>query len=186
LRLLTLRNLAMTDWGNEPVFVHLDAGSGDNFRERQQRNTWLALKACLKWKADYFLLLEDDLVFNRNIRHNLLKWNPLHRGDIALGSLYNPYLTCLALDPLNNCSIVDPETVYGSQAFILPRPTVEYLVKHWNEVEGMQDIKISRLAGRLKHPVYYHTPSLVNHIGQQSVWGGSYHHACDFDPSWRC
>jgi hypothetical protein len=49
----------------------------------------------------------------------------------------------------------------------------------------MQDIKISRLVGRLGHPIIYHAPSLVQHTGKTSVWGGTFHRAVDFDPEWK-
>jgi predicted O-methyltransferase YrrM len=33
--------------------------------------------------------------------------------------------------------------------------------------------------------VYYHAPSLVQHVPVQSAWGGGYHSAADFAPTWR-
>ena len=104
---------------------------------------------------------------------------------LGLASLYNPGLRELACDIRNHARIVAPKSVFGSQAFLISRNTVEYVVRHWNEVQGMQDIKISRLAGRLKTPIFYHAPSLVQHTGAQSVWGAKFHQAADFDPTWR-
>jgi hypothetical protein len=40
------------------------------------------------------------------------------------------------------------------------------------------------LAARLG-PIYYHTPSLVQHLGRQSAWGGHFHYAPDFDPKFK-
>jgi len=34
-------------------------------------------------------------------------------------------------------------------------------------------------------PIYYHRPSLVEHIGDVSTWGGRHHRAVDFDRDWR-
>jgi len=31
-------------------------------------------------------------------------------------------------------------------------------------------------------PIYYHTPSLVQHVGIESAWGGHFHWAPDYDP----
>ena len=90
----------------------------------------------------------------------------------------------LACDLRNNARIVAPHSVFGSQAFLISRPTVEHLIRHWKKVDGMQDIKISRLAGLLRNPIFYHAPSLVQHIGVHSVWGGSFHQAMDFDSAW--
>ncbi len=91
----------------------------------------------------------------------------------------------LACDVQNHARIVDANSVFGSQAFLISRTALAYIVQHWHEVGGMQDIKISRLAGRWKMPVLYHVPSLVQHVGGKSVWGGHFHQARDFDPYWK-
>jgi hypothetical protein len=48
----------------------------------------------------------------------------------------------------------------------------------------MQDIKLSRLAAPLC-PLLFHSPSLVQHVGVASTWGGPYHQASDYDAYWR-
>ena len=78
-----------------------------------------------------------------------------------------------------------PDSVFGSQAFLMSMSAVAYVVRNWNQVEGMQDIKISRLAGRLKYPLLYHCPSLIQHAGRASVLGGPFHQAPDFDAYWK-
>jgi hypothetical protein len=181
----TLARLARTDWGEAPVHVQIDVGEGENHRRRQTHCAYLALKQSLQRAADYVLFLEDDLDFNRHLRHNLHRWNPVKSGTLTLASLYNPTLREEACDTRNNARIVSPKSVFGSQAFLISRDTVAHMVRHWNEVAGMQDIKISRLAGRLRNPIFYHAPSLVQHVGTKSVWGGSFHQAIDFDPAWR-
>ena len=184
LRRQTLSNFARTDWGDAPVHVHLDDDSSDDHRQRQTNCAYLALKETLQRDADYILFLEDDLDFNHHIRHNLHNWGPVKNQTVTLASLYNPRVRELACDLRNNARIVEPHCVFGSQAFLISRPTVEYLLQHWKKVDGMQDIKISRLAGLLGNPIFYHAPSLVQHIGVQSVWGGCFHQAMDFDQGW--
>jgi ADP-heptose:LPS heptosyltransferase len=181
LRQQTLNNLARTDWGDAPLHIQIDDDGWDDNR----RGARLALKTGLKHDPDYVLFLEDDLDFNRHIRHNLLNWGPVRNRKVTLASLYNPNIREAACDIRNNARIVEPNAVFGSQAFLISRDTVEYLVRHWNTVEGGQDIKISRLAGRLRNPILYHAPSLVQHIGTRSVWGGWFHQAADFDPGWK-
>jgi hypothetical protein len=144
-----------------------------------------ALKKSLDYEADYILFLEDDLDFNCHIRHNLCRWDPLKRGVVALASLYNPRVREASSDLQRNARIVDAESVFGSQAFLLSRETVQYIVRRWNDVPGLQDVKISRLAGRLGNPILYHAPSLVQHMGSRSTWGGGFHQAPDFDPVWK-
>ena len=181
----TLKNLARTDWGAESVHVQMDAETGEDRRDRQTKTTFRALQWSLGTNAEYILFLEDDLAFNRYLRHNLEHWRPLRNRAVALAGLYDPNLRASAYDLRNQAVVVAPQVVYGSQAFLLSMSAVAYVVRHWNEVEGMQDIKISRLAGRLKLPLLYHCPSLVQHVGKSSVWGGPFHQAPDFDAEWK-
>jgi ADP-heptose:LPS heptosyltransferase len=181
----TLKNLARTDWGAEPVHLETDGDTGEAHRDRQTRTALRALQWSLSTDADYILFLEDDLAFNRYLRHNLERWNPLRNRTITLAGLYNPCLRESAYDLQNQAVMVQPQSIFGSQAFLLSRPTVEYVVRYWNRVEGMQDIRISRLAGRLNRPIFYHCPSLIQHVGRSSVWGGPFHQAFDFDRHWR-
>lgn len=184
LRRQTLANLGRTDWGNVPPLIQMDARADADHRRRQTNCALLALKRSLEHPADYVLFLEDDLDFNRHIRHNLESWQPLRTRMATLASLYNPGLRHLACDLKNRARLVRPASVFGSQAFLLSRPTVAYIIRNWNRVQGMQDIRISRLAGRLKTPILYHAPSLVQHIGKTSVWGAGFHQAMDFDRNW--
>jgi hypothetical protein len=185
LRQQTLENLAATDWGSEAVLVQIDSGTLENRQRRQEHTAWLALARCLQTDAEYVLFLEDDLEFNRHIRHNLQRWAPLKNHQVTLAGLYNPNLPLLACDVKLHLCVVAPHNVYGSQAFLVSRATAEYFVRHWNEIAGMQDIKMSRLAGRLNRTLLYHAPSLVQHAGVQSVWGGGFHRADDFDAFWK-
>jgi hypothetical protein len=183
----TLKNLAATDWDDHPLLVMLE-GAGlreKDPRIRQSRTALLALKRGLGTNAEYLLVLEDDLEFNRHLRHNLHHWGPLAEGRVGLASLYNPGLREMAYDLPGRAIAVDRSHVFGSQAFLLHRSAAARVTACWNQVSGMQDIRISRLAGRLPQPILYHAPSLVQHVGHRSVWGGRFHQAQDFHPDWR-
>lgn len=184
LRRRTLANLARTDWGELPLCVQMDEGEGENHKERQTRCALLGLKSVLG-RADYILFMEDDLEFNRHIRHNLYRWRPFRERTATLGSLYNPGLRELACDRRNRTRIMQPGVVFGSQAFLIRNDALEYILANWAHVEGMQDIKISRLAGRLGAHVLYHAPSLVQHVGKISTSEGYCHQAADFDLDWK-
>ncbi len=80
---------------------------------------------------------------------------------------------------------MDANSAFGSQALLLSKEAIDYILPRWNDVSGAQDIKISRLADRLGSPILYHAPSLVQHVGTQSTWGGGFHQARDFDPFWK-
>jgi hypothetical protein len=99
--------------------------------------------------------------------------------------LYNPNLLPVACHPRDHYSLVDAGVVYGSQAFLISKSIVKFLLHHWNEVNELQDLRLARLAGRLQTPLFVHTPSLVEHVGKRSLWGGRYHSARDFDRDWK-
>ncbi len=185
LRAKTLLNLAATDWGDESVLVQMDAANFPCPMKRQTETSLLALQKGLESGADYILFLEDDLDFNLHLRHNLEAWAPLRNQAVTLGGLYNPRLPEMACHVGENWSVVESESVFGSQALLVSRAAAKYFVRRWNEVEGMQDIKMSRLAGRMARPIFYHTPSLAQHTGEKSLWNGWFHQAADFDRSWR-
>jgi hypothetical protein len=185
LRRRTLENLAKTDWGDLPIHIHFDTPDGGTFEQRQVQSSFLALQKTLDYRTDYILFLEDDLDFNRHIRHNLCHWDPIRRGVVTLAGLYNPRFWGRAFDLRSQARIIDPNSAFGSQALLLSKETVAYVVRRWDDVLGLQDTKISRLVGRLGKPVFYHAPSLVQHIGSSSTWGGGFHQAFDFDPAWK-
>jgi hypothetical protein len=185
LRAGTLRNLARTDWDEEPRVV-LDETAYARRQERQEETALRLLEEALAHDAELVLFLEDDLVFNRHLRHNLECWSPLAEAGAGhfFASLYNPSVTARSRDPGRAFFVAEPECVYGSQALLLARMTVRHAVERWHEVPGMQDVKLSRLAAPFCS-LYYHAPSLVQHVGLVSSWGGPYHEARDYDADWR-
>ena len=185
MRQATLDRFKQTDWGTDPVLLQLDDEQDTDPRERQQRSARQLLRRFLaEGSAEFLLFLEDDLDFNWYMRHNLNHWPLLLDRRIVLAGLYNPGLLEEACDLENRAYIVRPERVMGSQAFLVSRRAVEFMDQHWDEADGMQDTRMARLAGRLKQPVYYHSPSLVQHVGITSTWGGGFHEAPDFDKLW--
>src|SRR5262245_58429834 len=145
LREQTLEDLRRTDWDGE-VTVVVD---GTDCPRRQDRIGRTALQLLTEALArggwDHLLFLEDDLKFNRHLRHNLGRWQPLRDGRVGLASLYNPVVRPLRQFPDRHCFIACPEAVYGAQAFLIERGCAEYLAAHYGEVPGMHDIQFSRL-----------------------------------------
>jgi hypothetical protein len=185
LRARTLANLASSDWGDRPVTVQIDRARYPDRRDRICDTALLALKRSLRTPMDCVLLLEDDLLFNRFFRANIYQWRPFVEGKLTLAGLYNQDLGVVAYDAKANFVLVEPESVFGSQAFLISRDTVEYFVDHWHDVEAPLDIRLSRLAGYFGGYLYYHTPSLIQHVGKKSVWGGRFCDAIDYDPLWK-
>jgi len=185
LRQRTLQNLARTDWSDRSLHVQLAAENGDDRTRWQTHCAFVALKSALTTNADYILLLEDDLDFNRHIYHNLQHWSLLRARVPTLASLYNPGIRETACDIRSHSRIVPSSSVFGSQAFLISKPALKHIVEHWNRARGLPDIRISRLAGQLGHPILYHAPSLVQHIGGTSHSSLPFHEARDFDPNWK-
>jgi hypothetical protein len=182
----TLENLQATDWLAQPE-IEVDNSNYERRQERQERAACRLLHRAIANAPEFILFLEDDLQFNQHLRHNLEHWHPLRQAnanDHYFGSLYNPTIRELTRDSNRAFFVADPECVYGSQAFVFSKATARYMAMHWDEVSGMQDIKMSRLAARVC-PIYYHTPSLVQHVGVNSVWGGHFHWANDFHSAWK-
>jgi hypothetical protein len=185
LRQQTLKSFAKTDWAAESPLVQMDSGHDEEDRRARQTRTALkALRRGLETGIEYILFLEDDLIFNRHLWHNLMSWRPLREGRLTLGGLYNPGLRESACSVADQAAIVRSDHIYGSQALLLSRAALTRVVRNWNRSRGMQDIRISRLAAR-SGSAFYHGPSLVQHVGSESLWGGAYHRAVDFDPDWR-
>jgi len=181
----TLASLAASDWADLPLQVLVDPEKTTDRIQRTSRQILHALQQFLDHSAEYLLLLEDDLSFNRHLRHNIERWRPYHRREITLAGLYNPGLQVIAFDVAANAVAVEPESAFGSQALLLARPAVEHIVQQWSTINAAGDLRLVRLAAQLGRPFYYHTPSLVQHQQVRSTWGGAAHKALDFDPDWR-
>jgi hypothetical protein len=180
MRTRTLRNLGETDWG-EACHLVIDSTTFERRQQRQEVSAKTVLIHGIASGVDYILFLEDDLIFNKHLRHNLDHWAPLIGGRITLASLYNPNIRQIGAG--RDYFIADPEAVYGNQAFLISRQCAQYVVDRYEEVPGMSDIKISRLASRVGL-IYYHVPSLVEHVGIMSVLGEKYHCSVDFSESY--
>ena len=174
----------------EPLIM-LDTLQCERRQDRQAQNSFKAVcLALVQSYPDFILFMEDDIVFNRHLLENLRSWAPMvdavragrAGGGYFFGSLYNPNVRGEIARP--DYFVADPEAVYGSQCFVFSESMARYFVEHWEEVEGMQDIKMSRLAAR-KASLYYHRPSLVQHMGEASTWGGHFHQCRDFDAKFR-
>jgi len=181
----TLASLAASDWPDLPLQVLVDPETTSDRVQRISRQILHALQQFLDHEAEYMLLLEDDLSFNRHLRHNVERWRPYACREITLAGLYNPGLKEIVFEVAGHAVAVAPETAFGTQASLLFRPAVEHLVKGWNTLNAAADLRVVHLAAQLGRPLYYHAPSLVQHRQVPSTWGGTAHQARDFDPDWR-
>ena len=181
----TLALLAATDWGSPPV-VLLDRGLHERTMARIVATAREMLELAVTGDTDLFLVLEDDLDFNRFLRQNLERWKPLvdHvEGEPFFATLYNPgVLPARSLTDTAAYAVANPEAVYGAQAFLMSVATARFILEQWDD--GMHDLMWPRLAAQ-RSPVFYHRPSLIQHRGVPSTWGGVQHHARDYSPDWK-
>jgi hypothetical protein len=185
IRQQTLANLEETDWG-EDVTVVVDQGSGPDRIARIDATWQRALAVAAESEADLILTMEDDLTFNRSLRANLMRWQRLRGIDGSqpfYASLYDPGFAAVHNRPRDRYAVMDPKAVWGGQALLVSRALAGYFVAHWEEEWGEPDMRMPRLASRFV-PIYYHRPSLVDHVGHESTWGGPRHNAVNFDPKW--
>jgi predicted O-methyltransferase YrrM len=185
IRSRTLASLEAAGWG-VPACVEIDRSTLPRPQDRQSESALALLRRAIEDGPELMLFLEDDLEFNRHLPHNLGLWYPLNEwrpGEHFFASLYNPTIAEAERHEDLHFFVAVPEAGYGSQAFLLSLPTARLLERQWHTMAGMQDIKMSRLASRVT-PIYYHLPSLVQHVGR-STWGGATHTAADFSADWR-
>ena len=55
------------------------------------------------------------------------------------------------------------------------------VLAEWESLDGFPVQKMAALAARRGLPVFYHRPSLVEHLGAVSAWGGPIRRAVDFE-----
>jgi hypothetical protein len=187
LRLNTLAGLSRTDWNEEPV-VEIDGAQSELPLERQSLLVAKILRRAIAEKAELILLLEDDLIFNENLRHNIRAWYPvreLRDDQHFFASLCNLGVTFDRFVPTLAYGEAPPGSFMGSQALLISRATVRYMMTCWGvEAAVHVDLKLSRLAARVC-PLFYHVPSLVQHVGRESTWGGPMLASRDFDRAWK-
>ena len=183
----TVASMLASDWGEPPVVV-MDEARFERKQTRVVETGYRTLARAVEEADDLFLFMEDDVSFNRWIRHNLGRWRPLadrSSGDPFFGTLYNPN-TAPAASPGDAANEVvgDPRAFYGTQGIVLSVTTARAILEHWDDVRGLPDIRMSRLAARWS-PIWFHRPSLVQHRPVPSMWGGVAHSAVDFSADWR-
>jgi hypothetical protein len=185
----TLARFRRTDWGRDPKLI-TDDGTGPDRRARVHATWQKALERVARGTADLALIMEDDLDFNRHLRHNLTAWVPLRGRDGAapfFASIYDVGAGGAPGAPQasgDHYRIASPTLAWGGHAIIVSRFMAGHFVRYWGEEDGTADIRMPRLAARLT-VILLHTPSLVQHIGDDSAWSGLHHRTADFDRDWR-
>jgi hypothetical protein len=183
----TLDSLARTDWGSPPA-VDIDQQSNEEPRLGQMaKGVYSLLLRALAGPPRFILFLEDDIRFNRYLRHNVERWLQLLYAapdKHFFATLFNPSGASIGRRVSETTFIVDPKCAFASQALLFSTMTTRHMVDNWNKHTGPHDIRMYRLAALLG-PIYCHSPSLVQHRNVPSTWGGPAVRAPDFKAEWR-
>jgi hypothetical protein len=184
----TLASFRRTDW-QTPLRIHCTPQSGEigDPEDSPIKRAHLAiLRSALDAPGTHFLILEDDVTFNVNLHHNLLHWDLWEWvEDIHFATLYNPGLQA-AVPFTPNALKFSADVAAGAQARLFSRACAELILEKFNSSAGVgpQDRQFAILASEFG-PLWAHRPSLVQHTGKESTWGGPWHQAIDYDPVWR-
>lgn len=177
----TLDSLASTDWVGKPLVVH------DTFRLKDKGRSMTdngrhALTLALAHDWDYLVYCEDDVLFNIHLHHNLQHWSALREPDFLCGMLYQG-------DPLTlvgkDYALTDATHQGGSQGVVIKRSWLPTLLKQWNSIGGLVDMRIYKNYRKIQQYLYVHCPNLVQHQTAESTWGGNKHTSPTFDSLWK-
>jgi hypothetical protein len=190
----TLDSLYRAGWGTPRLFVDSATAIADRFAHlpvtlREPAvgawpNFYLGLAELLmrEPEADAYLMVQDDVIFYdcEDLRAYLERslWPAEPIGAVSL------YCPTIYTQPEPGWHRHQGEWVYGALAFLFPRESAQRLIadlrvlehrwSRWNGGKANIDVVIGRWAVRHKRPVYYPTPSLVQHIGDTStIWRGA-------------
>jgi len=163
-RAATLRSLASTDWGQEPLLV-IDDETAPTTVERIRR-TWIrALTLASQSPADLVLLVEDDVRFTPRLRAVVENWTPLtNRARFFFGSLFD---NLPSFHPMSgpDYALAPPSAFWGFQAIVsTPYTLAQILARIPAECPPHIDECIAKSIAKLT-PIYVHEPGLVSHVG---------------------
>jgi hypothetical protein len=188
-----LTSLASAGWNDPRLFVDGDAALPPRCADLDQTcrshrvgawpSYYLALAELMmrQPEADAFLLVQDDVVFAEGffVRGYLedVLWPGKKPGIVSL-LCPHPYTK-----PDPGWYPFDDDWIWGAQAFAFSREAAQGFLtdsrvlqhrytRHRNPLADI-DWCVGQWAKRQRQPIYYPTPSLVQHVGQiSSLWPG--------------
>ena len=137
----------------------------------------------LSGPVDFLLLLQGELIFNRHLFHNLSHWKPTRSRQAAISSLYNPDVAEFACDFKNNARVTRRFKPPGKEAILLSAEAARFLRSRAGFIKKPNDLNLTVLARKLKQPVVFHAPSLVQRGDMNAT--SEFDPAFDFDLDWR-
>lgn len=172
----TLASLGATDWKSDfSTVIDDDTKEAPSLR-RQVRTFWRAAALASSCTADFVLLAEDDLRFNRYIQHNLEHANLEHLVD----SRHVP--RALSLYRASLSARVGTQAIIATPAaWLIVAQQLNAARSNWPRI--LTDLWLRERMAVNSLPEFM--PSLVQHAAHRSTLAHPQHHSNDFDPSWR-
>jgi hypothetical protein len=151
-------------------------------------------------KSDFVLRLEDDVVVNKHIEHNIKNWPALQRDDFGVGSVFDLADTVWYRFKEPDGTVWNGEDWITAQGLVFKSSLVPKLVSRMREIRKdafkfrrVLRLNFDQVVAAAIHDmglrVFFHEPCLVDCIpgnGQSTV--GENHddyRAKNFDPHWR-
>lgn len=124
----------------------------------------------------YYMLIEDDVVFSKNVRQflDIALW-PSNTG---VCSIYSPshYETFERVGWNNHSGT----TMWGAVTMIFSNKSLQCFINHYNNIEWNSDQNCDNAVGRwcerTEQNAYFFSPSLVQHVGVKSSLGDKRYH----------
>lgn len=134
-------------------------------------------------KANYFLMFEDDITCCKNLK-TYLEWAIPRLGDFGCLSLYTPNRYKKEIDCWHDESDADWALV-GGQAILFTRKSLKRFLSNekilnYSELSNIAKDRAIGIWAFKQETVLYHTPSLVNHCGENSTTGSIMHKSIDY------
>ena len=116
--------------------------------------------------AEFCLMVQDDVVFARNVRQYIDQSWPRGKGPTAIVSPYRPGAYKRAMKPgwQRTCQ---GWCLVGALCWAIPRRSAEAILRDLGNVEATHriDARVGQWAARADRHVWYHAPSLAQHTG---------------------
>lgn len=207
----TVSSIQNAGWDDATIFAEPGAVIPDNFHGRvvertRQYGDWtnwatglFDLLLC-EPESDYFLMSEDDVLYNRDSKTYLESSFP-HLGNFGSLSIYTPsryqhhtfhgwHDECRGVETWSTQTVIMskesvirflsyPDTLRHRFQDIFHAPEVKWGVSG-DPKNSVKDAVIGHWAKNNNLPVYFHTPSLAQHIGTTSTIDATFHHSEDF------
>lgn len=170
-----LANIEASDIGTDYLRIH-DDNDWPDFDALQVwwKEQWFSIAEQAKASGcRYVLRLEDDIVVNRHIRHNVLTWPALQQDDFGYGTLFCPDYwgfggALLQID--KDLTARRGDLSEGAQGQVLKTEHILETIQQTDEARNRDgqivplsfDWSVSRAAAQLGRTSYVHLPALVN------------------------